>query len=178
MRLDQKAILGHAERLASALGGGATRVERNTLLALVGDFMAERIPEPERLLKTLRLVRAGNGGHLKRGGSYAQQIMAATGEIERFLAAAGTALEPNDLKSVFGWTARLLLVRGGLPAAARQSGARAEGRPVPRHEPARPRPARPAAAPPRTFGGIKPQGLSALEKLKALIENRDPDKES
>src|SRR5437016_10772333 len=112
MHLGQIQILEHAERLTSALVGGAARVERNVLLAVVGDFMADRRPDPQRLRKTLRLLRAGSGGHLKRGGTYAQQIAAVTAELERFLAATGAEIEPLDLKRIFGWTARLLLVRG------------------------------------------------------------------
>lgn len=181
--LGQKAVLEHAERLASVLGGGATRVERNVLLSLVGDFMADRSPDRGRLLKTLRLVRAGSGGHLKRGGGYAQQLEAATRELERFLDAAGAEIAPLDLQSVFGWTARLLLVRGGLAPARQQPGARQTGpqpgtRPARRGEGAPPRPERSPAPPPKPFGGLNPQGLSALEKLKSQLEGRGKDKKS
>lgn len=171
MSLHQTEILKRAEQLASALAGGATRVERNVLLAVVGDFMADRRPDPERLRKTLRLLRAGSGGHLKRGGSYAQQIAAVTAELERLLAA--EELESADLKSLFGWTARLLLVRGGV-VPARPQGVSRPARPADR---ARVQPtAKPPVFKPPPLGGLNPKGLSALEKLKQQLENRDKDK--
>jgi hypothetical protein len=168
MRLNQTQVVERAERLASALGGGATRVERNVLLAVVADFMSEHRPDPEKLRRTVRLLRAGSGGHLKRGGSYAQQIAAVATEIERQLD--GEELEAADLKSLFGWTARLLLVRGSL-LPAREPAARPQARPpAAQRRPSAPKPA------PAGLGAINPKGLSALEKIKQQLESRDKDK--
>ncbi len=186
MPLRQTQILERAERLASALAGGATRVERNVLLAVVGDFMADRRADPERLRRTLRLLRTGSGGHLKRGGSYARQIEAVTAELERVLAT--ETIEPIDLKSLFGWTARLLLVRGvavatpeeavGGPGMRPPAGPRGGG-PVGRAgAAAAPGSATKPAARPAAFGGLNPKGLSALEKLRQQLAERDKDKQS
>ena len=174
MRLESVNILEQAERLASALTGGLFRVERNVLLAVVGDFMADRRPDLERLRKTLRLLRTGSGGHLKRGGAYAKQIEAVTNELERYLAAERPALQIDDLKSVFGWTARLLLVRGIALPSRQQAGARQ----IPRSDRALPREAPPKAPVPKAFGGLNPKGLSALERLKAQLQERDKDEKT
>jgi hypothetical protein len=171
MRLLQTQILERAERLASSLIGGQTRVERNVLLAVVGDFMSDCRADPERLRKTLRLLRAGSGGHLKRGGSYGQQVAVVTAELERQLDAEN--LEAGDLKSLFGWTARLLLVRGTFFPAEKQAAPRRAA------VPERSRRQGPAKSPPPVaFGGLNPKGLSALEKLKQQLQERDKDKKS
>lgn len=126
MALTQTEILQRAERLAGALAGGATRVERNVLLAVVGDFMSDRQPDPATLRRTLKLLAEGSGGQLRRAGSYAEQIRTVAAELPAFLDEAEEEMEPEDYRSLFGWTARLLLVPGAAEPA-RVRGARRGG---------------------------------------------------
>ena len=76
-------------------------------------------------------------------------------------------LTPADLKSLFGWTARLLLVRG--ERNEHQSGATATSRKGSASEPARPR-QEPVK---RALGGINKKALTDLEKLKRDLENKE-----
>ncbi|MDP9119878.1 MAG: hypothetical protein M3O15_00675 [Acidobacteriota bacterium] len=172
MRLPQTEILKRAENLASALASGPTRVERNVLLAVVADFMSDSQPNRQKLYHTLELLGAGSGGHLKRGGTYASQIKTVVAELRRLLDT--ETLESDDYRSLFGWTARLLLVRGlkpephsprpvqPPPAALPKAGRR-------QHSPETP------GAPPR-LGALDSQGLSSLQKLKQALEESERKK--
>jgi hypothetical protein len=114
MAVTQTEILKKAEQLASTLAGGTTKVGKNVLLSIVADFMSSPHPDRERLRRTLQLLQEGNGGHTKRGGGYGDQIRAAVREVAKEL---GADTSDEELKSLFGWTARLLLVRReGSPA--------------------------------------------------------------
>jgi hypothetical protein len=180
MRLSQTEVLERAERLAAALAGGETRVERNVLLAVVADFMADREPDLVKLRRTLELLAQGSGGHLRRGGSsYPAQIRTVTAELAAILDA--ETLESEDYRSLFGWTARLLLVRGldpprksgTAPEAARVGGAEGRGGPA---RPVRRAPDRPAAprTPPRgTLGAVSAKGLDALQQVKQRLAERE-----
>jgi hypothetical protein len=172
MGLSQTEILERAERLASTLAGGATRVEKNVLLAVVADFMTDRRPDIQKLRRTLRLIGEGSGGHLKRAAGYAVQIKTVVAALGDFLDS--ESLDPEEYKSLFGWTARLLLVRG-LPASR-------PPRPDPRsatpQRPNRPQIPPKAPAPPPQLRSIGKQSLSELQRLKLEIEEREKrDKE-
>lgn len=163
MSLSQTAIVQRAEQLAGALAGGRTRVEKNVLLSVVADFMSDPRADLDRLRRTLKLLGEGSGGHLKRSTSYAQQIEAVVDGLGEVLA--DSSLSLNDLKSLFGWTARLLLVRGesppataGDPPAGPSPGTKAG----PREKPVK-----------RGLGSIGQKGLSALEKLKQDLERKE-----
>ncbi len=108
MSLSQTEIVQRAERLATELVGMG--VEKNALLSVVADFMSDPRGDVERLRRMLKLLKDGSGGHLKRSASYVQQIKALAEGLQETLDDQG--LSPVDLKSLFGWTARLLLVRG------------------------------------------------------------------
>jgi hypothetical protein len=171
MALSQIQILERAERLASTLAGGPTRVEKNVLLAVVADFMSDRQPEIQKLRRTLGLLAAGSGGHLKRGGGYASQIKTVVAALDELLAA--EPLAPGEYQSLFGWTARLLLARG-LPGPPERAGS-AGAPPARQPRPASPAsPPRPPAHPPQ-LGAIDQKGLSALQQLKQEIEKREKD---
>lgn len=108
MSLSQTEIVQRAERLATELVGMG--VEKNALLSVVADFMSDPRGDVERLRRMLKLLKDGSGGHLKRSASYVQQIKALAEGLQETLDDRG--LSVADLKSLFGWTARLLLVRG------------------------------------------------------------------
>jgi hypothetical protein len=172
MRLSQTQILEHAERLASALAGGATRVEKNVLLAVVADFMVDRLPDRDKLRRTLRLLAAGNGGHLQRSKGYPDQIRTVGTEITRFLDAED--LGPEDTKSVFGWTARLLQVRDLAPTTKPASPTLFSGARKPTPSPSPENPVRPRPPAPKvTLGSISQKGLSDLQKFKQQLEERE-----
>ena len=158
MALSQSDILAHAERLATSLGGGERRVEKNVLLSVVAGFMSDPRGDLERLEKTIRLLAEGSGGHLRRGDSYREQVEAVVRQVGEALAAEDLA--PEEWKSIFGWTARLLLVRGGGPRGSeptrggRDRSAGATGPPRGGQAP------KPPVSP--GLGGLDPKGLSEL----------------
>ena len=80
----------------------------------------------ERLRRTLRLLGEGSGGHLKRGGgTYADQVRTAIQELGRVLDEGG--LDPQEYKSLFGWTARLMVARKGRSATSQGRGSATPG---------------------------------------------------
>lgn len=175
MPLPPTKILHRAERLASSLAGGHIRVERNTLLAVVADFMTDPKPDLGKLRRTLDFLAGGSGGHLKRGGSYAAQIKALAAELLTLLDA--ETLETEDYRSLFGWAARLLLVRDlGEPpltegaslghSAVSDSAATARTRKENRRATTTP-------AQPKKLGGVGERGLGALQQLKQRLEERE-----
>ena len=181
MRLSQTEILEHAERLAVALAGGEVRVERNVLLAVVADFMADPKPDCLKLRRTLDLLGQGSGGHLKHGGkTYSAQIRAAVAELLAFLDA--ETLETVDYRSLFGWTARLLLVqdldtpRNGVmaPAPTGSGGGTDRGNAA---GPERRRPPKSPTAPPKpgrgTLSAVNAKGLEALQQFKQRLAERE-----
>lgn len=101
-------IVTRAEQLALSLTSGPAPVKRNVLLGLTSDFLTDPRPDRERLLRTVRLIAKGSGGHIKRGGGYGEQVRTAAVELAQVL---NEDLSDQDLKSLLGWTARLLLVR-------------------------------------------------------------------
>lgn len=166
MSLSQTEIVERAERLATELGGGPVRIEKNVLLSVVADFLSDPRPDVERLRKTLKLLKDGNGGHLRRTASYAQQVEALADGLRETLN--DNTLSPTDLKSLFGWTARLLLVRGEMVERTPSPGKTGRTDSSPRAK------AEPLPEPPkRALGGIGKSGLLALEKLKEGLEKKE-----
>src|SRR5215210_2139013 len=102
-------LVKRAEQLALALTAGPVVVGKNVLLSLTAEFLSAPRPDRKRLRSTVDLVAKGSGGHLKRAGGYGEQVKAAAIEIAGVLEDAD--LTDSDLKSLLGWTARLLLVR-------------------------------------------------------------------
>ncbi|HEX5718644.1 MAG TPA: hypothetical protein VF179_20965 [Thermoanaerobaculia bacterium] len=101
-------IVRRAEQLALSLTSGPTPVKRNILLGITSDFLNDPKPDQGRLRRTVDLIAKGSGGHLKRGGGYGEQVRTAAIEVARVL---DENLTDPELKSLLGWTARLLLVR-------------------------------------------------------------------
>jgi hypothetical protein len=108
MSKSQVEIVENAERLASNLQAGP-QVTKNALLSVVATFMSDPAGDLKRLRRTLDLLEKGSGGHLKRGGGYGEQVHLVIQEVGRLLKR--EEWQPNELKSLFGWTARLLQVR-------------------------------------------------------------------
>lgn len=175
-------ILKKAEHLASRLNSGPAPVKKNVLLGLVSDFMNEPEPDVRRLRRLLEMIEQGSGGHIRRGAGYGEQLRSAVREIRRVLDEGG--LDGKDFKSLFGWTARLLLVR------------RENARPGPREHPSggggaqqpqtsrRPGPPRaeehrPAPAPNSgKLSAVSTKGLSALEKMRRELEDKEKNGKS
>jgi hypothetical protein len=170
MRLSQVEVLERAERLASTLAAGDPRVEKNVLLAVVGDFMTDRRPDLHRLRRILLLLGQGSGGQLKRGGNYGGQVRAVVAQLTKLIDA--EALDSDDYKSLFGWTARLLLVRSLPPPAPGATGPQTgKG----------PRESKPKSSPKTTTGSalgtVGQETLSSLEKFKRQLEEREKKEE-
>jgi hypothetical protein len=161
MPIPQTEILEKAERLAANLVGGPIKVGKNVLLSIVADFMSTPYPDRERLRRTLFLIGEGSGGHLKRGGgAYGDQIRTAVQEVSKALQ---DDLTDEELKSLFGWTARLLLVRKeSLPIPAG---------PSPRQETRISKP--PAAQKKAQRMGLGSKSLNALEQLKQQLQDKE-----
>lgn len=162
MALPTTEILKKAEHLAARLNSGPAPVKKNVLLGLVSDFMNEPEPDVRRLRQLLEMIEQGNGGHIRRGAGYGDQLRSAVREIRRVLDEGG--LDGKDFKSLFGWTARLLTSRG-LPATGpfTRSTSRREP-PPPSHSPARPLPNRPR------FSGFDSKSLGLLEQLRNKLD--------
>ena len=184
MALSSTKIVERASRLAATLANGPVAVEKNVLRGLVADFMVE--PDVARLRRLLQLLAEGSGGHLLRGGGYGEQVQAAATELGTLLAE--TDLEPRDLQRLFGWTARLLVVRkgdgepkhkaqkkGGGPGRPSPGGHASTGRPGGRRDDRRTAgPAEPAkTGPPTKLGAVSTKGLSALKEMKQRLREKE-----
>jgi hypothetical protein len=174
MALPTVEILERAELLAARLNGGPAPVKKNVLLGLISDFMNEPEPDVRRLRRLLEMIEQGSGGHIRRGAGYGDQLRAAVREIRKVLDKGG--LDGKDYKSLFGWTARLLLVRSTPRDTRPQLKEREGGRPS-RPETRRSTPDRSerfTPQPPSTrLGGVNTKGMSALEKLRKQMEDQE-----
>jgi len=176
MPLTQTDILRKAELLAGNLAGGPAQVKKNALLAVVADFMSDPKPDLDRLRRTMRLLKQGSGGHLKRGGGFGDQVKAVADELDRLMQQEG--LTPGEYKSLFGWTARLLVVRGIGRQERVQARQRKEHPSFPsRDEGKRTLEKAPAAAPGK-LGAVNQKGLSVLDKFKQQLLEREGKEKS
>ncbi len=147
-------IVERARLLAADLAHSETPVEKNVLRSLVADFTA--VPDPSRLRQMLDLVLTGSGGHLLRGQGYGDQVRMAAREILRVL---GEGWEATECRTLFGWTARLLLV--ARQATESNEEAREPKRPAQNHQRSRQSKA----------GNSKPQEKGVFQGLGA--KNRE-----
>lgn len=164
MALPTIEIMKKAEHLAARLNSGPSPVKKNVLLGLVADFMNEPEPDVQRLRHLLELIEQGSGGHIRRGAGYGEQLRAAVREIRKALDERG--LDGKDFKSLFGWTARLLLVRSAPRETRSQPGSN-------RPSPVQPRPPERREPPPGRFGSVNTKGMSDLEKLRQKIQDKE-----
>lgn len=152
MRTSQSQLpfVERAEKLASQLKG----VERNVFLSIVADFLTDPRSEPARLTRMLNLLGNDSGDHLKRSGSFGVQARVVVQELPSILK--DTGLSAGELRTILGWTSRLLQVRsaegGGEHGAPRHApGSRLPNRaPANQRRPTKPYrpPSRPASPPP------------------------------
>jgi hypothetical protein len=171
MSKSQIEIVQNAGHLATGLRTGMTPVTKNALLSVVATFMSDPSGNVDRLSRTLELLKAGSGGHLKRGGGFGEQVHLVIQEVERLLERG--EWEPKDLKSLFGWTARLLQVRQANRAPEREDSRPARddrrdsrpGRPSePSRRPSSGRMEKKAPAPPATpFRAVNSKNLDVLK---------------
>jgi len=152
-------VLAEAETLALRLSR-PVQVKKNVLLSLVADFMSAPRPDRERLRETLELLRSGSGGHVLRAGGYGEQAKAALDILLSVFEQEGWT--EADLKSLFGWTARLLQVKPVDSPAAPPN--RTQTSPV---QPRRPPP------PAKPLGGLSPKGRDTLEELKKKLQGKE-----
>jgi hypothetical protein len=130
MAKSQVEIVQNAQLLASTLQGGADRFSKNAFLSVVATFVNDPAGDLERLRRMLALLEKGSGGHLKRGGGFGDQVRIVIQEVGRLLDR--NEWQPGELKSLFGWTARLVQVQqeNGEPnEEARESREHRQGRP-------------------------------------------------
>jgi hypothetical protein len=149
-------------RQAELLAGRLTErpeaaVGRNVFRALVAEFRAA--PDLERFRRLVQLAGKGSGRHKQRTHGYGDQLSQACEVLSAFVAK--TRLELVELKSVFGWTARLLPAKGGEGTAADEAPAKRGREPVPAQTPSK-------------FGGL---GKDALAALKDLVTKKEENGE-
>ncbi|MES1244636.1 MAG: hypothetical protein ABUT39_23720 [Acidobacteriota bacterium] len=154
-------IMERADQLSLALISGPSPVTRNVLLAMTSDFLSSPRPDRDRLRRIVKRVGEGSGGHVLRCGGYGEQIRAAAAEL------AGVIEEDwsnQELKTLLGWTARLLLVRREDRPQEKKA---TQGQPVRRRE------ERPADKKPKSPGwGISKSSMQTLEQLKQKLEDK------
>lgn len=169
----QREIVERADLLANQLTVGPTPVERNTLLSVVANFLADPSSEPARLARTLALLDRGNGGHLDRSPAFGRQVRLVIRVIGDLLREPN--IEAGELRSLLGWTARLLLVRRPARPDAGPAGSTAPGvRPgsslPPRYSPLPPprRPTRAVSTPRPEAVSSQPQAPAWRARLQGL----------
>lgn len=147
----QREMVRQAELLAGRLTEQPeVAVSRNVFHALVADFRAA--PDLDRFRRLITLAGKGNGGHKDRSNGYGEQLVQACKILSSFVGK--THLAPVELKSVFGWTARMLPTKGG-------EGTTEENSPPARRE----KEPAPAQATDK-FGGLGQKFLAAVKELK------------
>jgi hypothetical protein len=109
MRASQSQLpfVTRAEALASLLKS----VERNVFLSIVADFLTDPRSEPAHLMRMLELLGKGSGNQLKRSGTFGDQALVVVQHLPSILN--DENLSPAVLRSILGWTSRLLKVRSG-----------------------------------------------------------------
>ena len=103
----QLPFVKRAEELASQLQG----VERNVFLAIVADFLTDPRSETSSLARMLDLLKRGSGNHLNRSGAFSEQARVVVQRLPSILK--DSELSTAELRTVLGWTSRLLQVRSG-----------------------------------------------------------------
>ncbi|HEX3532155.1 MAG TPA: hypothetical protein VH988_34275 [Thermoanaerobaculia bacterium] len=162
----QLAIVRQAERLAANLDGGSVKVGKNVLLALVADFVSTPHPDRDQLRRLLQLVQAGSGGHASRGGGYGDQLRLAAQVVAGVL---DDDFSDQDLKSLFGWTARLLRNRQDETPETQREARPAETRgPKPQTPPTKVQ-----KKPQERLGSWDAKSRSALEQIKQQLEDKE-----
>jgi hypothetical protein len=109
MRASQSQLpyVNRAVELASRLKG----VERNVFLSIVADFLTDPRSKPASLVRLLELLGKGSGNQLKRSGTFGDQALVVVQYLPAILK--DRDLSAPELRSVLGWTSRLLKVRSG-----------------------------------------------------------------
>jgi len=169
MRASQSQLpfVERAEKLASQLKG----VERNVFLAIVADFLTDPRSEPARLTKMLDLLKKDSGDHLRRSGSFGVQARLVVQELPSILK--DKDLTPAELRTILGWTSRLLQVRsvkgGGDNGGPRPPGIRPQAPPNQRRptKPYRPlsRPVPPPTVPVVSSAPARPNWQTRIQGI-------------
>ncbi len=175
MSKSQVEIVQNAQRLAADLQAGPS-VTKNALLSVVATFMSDPAGDLERLGRTLKLLENGSGGHLKRGGGFGEQVHLVIREVNLLLAR--NEWQPKELKSLFGWTARLLQVRQGNRSPGREeSRTTRNDRQGPRQGRSRNQEKRPPSPPvKKTFQGVSGKNLDVLKAFGKKLSDPEGEK--
>lgn len=171
MPASQIEVLNRARDLAAELTARSTPVKAGTLRSIVADFMSAPEPDPAKLRRTLRLLKEGSGGHLARSGNFPDQVLVAIAVLDGVLE--GDDLTPQELKTLFGWTARLLMIRSerrGSGAPKRTPRRDAVG---PRGGDRRPPERKPRPAAKVKLSPVKKSSLDALARMKAELAKKE-----
>ncbi|MFY9823118.1 MAG: hypothetical protein WAM82_17175 [Thermoanaerobaculia bacterium] len=78
---------------------------------IVADFLTDPRSEPARLLKMLDLLGKGSGDQLKRSEAFGEQAEKVARQLPAILR--DSSFSSVELRTVLGWTSRLLQVRSG-----------------------------------------------------------------
>jgi hypothetical protein len=173
MSKSQVEIVENAGRLAADLQGSGVE-SKNAFLSVVATFISDPSGDVKRLRRMMTLLKDGSGGHLNRGSGFGDQARAVIREVGSLLDRG--EWQPEELKSLFGWTARLLQVK---QAPGRDIREDPRGQVSNRPDPRRPsRPLRPprgphpttekesARQPAKPLGGLSGKNLDVLKSIK------------
>jgi len=152
MSKSQVEIVNNASLLATDLQGAEVE-SKSAFLSIVGSFMSDPTGDIKRLRHMMTLLDKGSGGHLDRGAGFGEQARAVIREVGRLLDRG--EWQPDELKSVFGWTARLLQVR--LPPR-RKGPPEPSGGQAPHHQGKR--------QPTKPLGGLSGKNLDVLKSIQ------------
>lgn len=171
MPASQIQLLDHARDLADKLASGATPVKAGTLRSILADFMSAPQPDQAKLRRMLRLLKEGSGGQLARSGSFPDQVLAAIGVLDRILE--DSDLTPQELKTLFGWTARLLLIRSDRKENGASPGRSGTGPGRPRNSERRQEERMPRPAGEAKLSAVKQSAFDALARMKTELSKRE-----
>ena len=183
MSKSQVEIVENAGRLATDLQGAGVE-SKSAFLSIVASFLSDPSGDVNRLRRMMTLLKGGSGGHLNRGSGFGDQARAVIREVGSLLDRG--EWQPEELKSLFGWTARLLQVRQA-PRREVPEGPRGQTRhPQDPRRPGRPpRAARephsvsekkPVRQPPKRLGGLSGKSLDALKSFGAKLPKTEDEK--
>lgn len=171
MSRSQREIVENASRLARDLQAGPV-VGKNAFLAVVGTFLSDPAGEVPRLRRIMTLVVTGSGGHLKRGNGFGDQVRLVVQTVGELLARG--EWEPDELKSLFGWAARLLQVQQQPQQEADRNAGRTPGPRQGRGREEKLKHSRPSADP--AFRAAHGKNLEVLKALSAKLSPSDRKK--
>lgn len=171
MKKSRLRLLQEARGLADTLAVQDPPVKASTLRSLTADFVASPLPDKARLLRLLKQVAAGKGGHLQRTGTFPDQALRAVEVLRSYLEA--SKLDAGEVRTILGWAGRLLLVdRRGQGRASNSAGRRSSPQP-PQRSRLDPEPTISKPRPTAKMGAVKGKGMDALAAFKEGLVKKE-----